>query len=57
MKGIINQLKAGSANLRGYEIDIIDALLGAIKSYLNLFSILNELSTSAIVPTICNYGK
>jgi hypothetical protein len=42
MKGLTKHLKAGSGNLRGGEVDVMEAMLGAKKGAVNLFSILND---------------
>ena len=42
MKGLTKHLKAGSGNLRGGDVEVMEAMLGAIEGSLNLFSILND---------------
>ena len=42
MKGLTKHLKAGSGNLRGGDVEVMEAMLGAKKGSLNLFSILND---------------
>lgn len=42
MKGLTKHLKAGSGNLRGGDVEIMEAMLGAKKGSLNLFSIIND---------------
>ncbi len=42
MKALTKHLKAGSGNLRGGEVDVMEAMLGAKKGAVNLFSILND---------------
>lgn len=42
MKGLSVHLKAGSGNLRGGDQAVMEALLGAKKGAVNLFSILND---------------
>ena len=44
MKGLTKHLKAGSGNLRGGDVEVMEAMLGAKKGSLNLFSILNDPS-------------
>jgi len=42
MKGLTKHLKAGSGNLRGGDVEVMEAMLGAKKGALNLFSIIND---------------
>jgi Ala-tRNA(Pro) deacylase len=42
MKGLTKHLKAGSGNLRGGDVEIMEAMLGAKKGSVNLFAILND---------------
>jgi Ala-tRNA(Pro) deacylase len=42
MKGLEKHLKSGSGNLRAGDQDVMEALLGATKGAVNLFSILND---------------
>lgn len=42
MKGLTKHLKAGSGNLRGGDVEIMEAMLGAKKGAVNLFAILND---------------
>lgn len=42
MKGLTKHLKAGSGNLRGGDVEVMEAMLGAKKGSLNLFSIIND---------------
>jgi prolyl-tRNA synthetase len=42
MKGLTKHLKVGSGNLRGGEVEVMQAMLGAKKGAVNLFAILND---------------
>ena len=42
MKGLTKHLKAGSGNLRGGDVEVMEAMLGAKKGAVNLFAILND---------------
>ena len=42
MKGLEKHLKTGSGNLRAGDQEVMEALLGATKGAVNLFSILND---------------
>jgi prolyl-tRNA synthetase len=42
MKALTKHLKVGSGNLRGGEVEVMEAMLGAKKGALNLFSIVND---------------
>jgi prolyl-tRNA synthetase len=42
MKGLTKHLKVGSGNLRGGEVEVMEAMLGAKKGALNLFAIIND---------------
>lgn len=42
MKGLTKHLKVGSGNLRGGEVEVMEAMLGAKKGAVNLFAILND---------------
>lgn len=42
MKGLTKHLKAGSGNLRGGDVETMEAMLGAKKGSVNLFAILND---------------
>jgi prolyl-tRNA synthetase len=42
MKGLTKHLKVGSGNLRGGEVEVMQAMLGAKKGAVNLFAIIND---------------